>query len=157
MNNLSSHDVIARLGAKTNKHKEPKEWDPKEGFKRDKDQCTCCGSREHKIKNCPLKDDMKKKNSDKAGVRMDLGRQMGRKQRGLNQRIFLTDVKSDLSEKTKAAIEKNPDCKKEFEWVMTIMGTTGNTYHIKFSKDFMCTCPDHESRKQLCKHLFFII
>lgn len=89
--------------------------------------CSVCGDKTHTVKNCPLKEDMKKRNKDKGDNKMDLGRAMGRKQRGLEQRIFLMDVKSELSQKTKDAMAKNPDCKKEFDWVLNITGTTGNT------------------------------
>jgi hypothetical protein len=89
--------------------------------------CSCCGSKDHNVRGCPLKEDMKLANKDKADTRMDLKTQMGRKQRGLTQRIFLMDVKSELSDKCKNAMAQNPDCKKEYCWVLTITGTTGNT------------------------------
>lgn len=124
---LSTADAVSKLG-KSAKKQEDVDLDPTPKAQwSSKGMCSCCGSKEHNVRKCPLKDDMKEANKDKKNTRMDLKTQMGRKQRGLNQRIFLMDVKSELSNKTKDQMSKNPDCKKEYDWALTITGTTGNT------------------------------
>ncbi len=38
-----------------------------------------------------------------------------------------------------------------------IEGSTGTIYNIKFTKDYICcTCPDCQTRRKICKHIYFI-
>lgn len=38
-----------------------------------------------------------------------------------------------------------------------IMGTTGNVYNVTLSGNPICTCPDHQQRKNRCKHILFML
>lgn len=51
----------------------------------------------------------------------------------------------------------------EKEWtqdqvLFDVMGSTGNVYRVSCdeTEDWTCNCPDHERRKQDCKHIYFI-
>ena len=57
--------------------------------------------------------------------------------RGLKQRLFLLEVKT----------------RGEF----AVQGTSGNVYTVKIKDNSSCTCPDHMVRKNICKHICFIL
>lgn len=79
---MSTEDAVSKLG-KSAKRAEDNELDNKPKPKQStKGMCSCCGSKDHSVRTCPLKEDMKLANADKANARMDLRTQMGRKQRG---------------------------------------------------------------------------
>jgi hypothetical protein len=61
-----------------------------------------------------------------------------RRERGLHQKLFLIETKND------------------YEYL--IMGLTGNVYavNIKIGKP-TCTCPDHTTRQNRCKHIYFVL
>ena len=64
-----------------------------------------------------------------------------RKQRGLRERIYLLDAK------------KNSD-----EWVLTVKGQSKSIYKILIScNKVKCKCMDFNIRKNVCKHMFFIL
>lgn len=61
--------------------------------------------------------------------------------RAMKQKIFLL----------KAEYIKN-------EWFFQVQGTSGNIYNVKLtSKKQTCSCPDFIQRKNVCKHIIFII
>ena len=60
-----------------------------------------------------------------------------RKNRGLTQKLFIIESKSD------------------YDYV--IMGSTGNVYDVTISNIPTCTCPDFTTRGNRCKHIYFIM
>lgn len=38
-----------------------------------------------------------------------------------------------------------------------IMGSTGNVYNVIITNDPTCTCPDHITRGNRCKHIYFVL
>lgn len=60
-----------------------------------------------------------------------------RKDRGLTQKLYLIDKKND------------------YEYV--IMGSTGNVYDVKISKNPTCSCPDCKTNGNRCKHIYFVL
>jgi hypothetical protein len=64
-----------------------------------------------------------------------------RKTRSLTQRLYL--------------IEALPgqDLIREY----MIMGSTGNIYKVTITNQCLCTCPDYQTRFQMCKHIFFVL
>ena len=65
-----------------------------------------------------------------------------RKQRGITQKLFLIETLAIKSQS-------------EREYV--IMGSTGNVYNVTISCSPSCTCPDFITRKNRCKHIFFVL
>ena len=65
-----------------------------------------------------------------------------RRERGLTQRLFLIST-------------ENQDDKISY----SILGSTGNVYEIDMYKNgkTTCTCPDYMTRKNICKHQYFIM
>lgn len=63
-----------------------------------------------------------------------------RKYRGISQKLYL--------------IESN-DAQEKKEYV--IMGSTGNVYTVVIQEKPTCTCPDHKSRHNRCKHIYFVL
>lgn len=59
-----------------------------------------------------------------------------RKDRGLKQKLFLIETKND------------------YEYL--IMGLTGNVYTVSVTNKPTCTCPDHTTRNNRCKHIYFV-
>ena len=37
------------------------------------------------------------------------------------------------------------------------MGSTGNVYNVNISNSPTCTCPDHVTRHNRCKHIYFVL
>lgn len=68
------------------------------------------------------------------------GEYNARKYRGISQKLYLIESK-DLQEK------------KEY----VIMGSTGNVYTVTVQGKPICTCPDHKSRNNRCKHIYFVL
>jgi hypothetical protein len=60
-----------------------------------------------------------------------------RKQRGMSQKLYLIEATD------------------HFNYV--IMGSTGNVYHVNISNSPTCTCPDHTTRHNRCKHIYFVL
>lgn len=66
---------------------------------------------------------------------------MNRKARGLNQKLFLIEsIDNDVM-------------KRQY----VIMGSTGNVYTVSITNTPSCTCPDHQQRKNICKHIYFVM
>ncbi len=65
-----------------------------------------------------------------------------RKERGKKQNIFL--------------IERLPKIK-NFHRNFIVMGSSGNVYEVKINDKPSCTCPDHTSRNNRCKHIYFVL
>jgi len=64
-----------------------------------------------------------------------------RKQRGLNERIYLLDAKN-----------------KNKSWELTVKGSSKSIYKILLSANIIkCKCMDFSIRKKVCKHLYFIL
>ena len=64
-----------------------------------------------------------------------------RKQRGLLERIYLLDAKVNSN-----------------EWVLTVKGQSKSIYKILLSDNKVkCKCMDFNIRKNVCKHMFFIL
>ena len=66
-----------------------------------------------------------------------------RKNKGLNQKLYL--------------IESIIDETKIFERTYIVMGSTGNVYNVIINNKPICTCPDYATRKNRCKHIYFIL
>lgn len=83
------------------------------------------------------------KTKKKAVVKMKLPKQItnARKLRGLTQKIFMIEYRK---------ID-------EYDMEFDVMGTTKNVYTVKVTKTPTCTCPDHTTRFNRCKHIFFIL
>ena len=45
----------------------------------------------------------------------------------------------------------------EYERRYLIMGNSGNTYKVTIAKKPNCTCPDYRTRRNRCKHIFFVL
>lgn len=60
-----------------------------------------------------------------------------RKQRGLSQKLYLIEATTNYD--------------------YTIMGSTGNVYNVKITNSPTCTCPDHMTRHNRCKHIYFVL
>lgn len=65
-----------------------------------------------------------------------------RKYRGISQKLYLIE-----------SIDHEDYIKKEF----VIMGSTGNVYTVTIDEKPTCTCPDHKSRHNRCKHIYFVL
>ena len=65
-----------------------------------------------------------------------------RKQRGLAQRLFLIETLEPKEEKVRQYV---------------VMGSTGNVYTVTVTNVPTCTCPDHVTRGNRCKHIFFVL
>jgi len=64
-----------------------------------------------------------------------------RKQRGLQERIYLLDAKLDSE-----------------QWILTVKGQSKSVYKILICKNKVkCRCMDFNIRKNVCKHMFFIL
>jgi hypothetical protein len=66
-----------------------------------------------------------------------------RKQRGLNQKLYLL-------EENQVGTTIN----------YVVLGSTNNCYDITFVKNprsfkWTCSCPDHQRRRKICKHIYF--
>lgn len=68
------------------------------------------------------------------------GEYNARKYRGISQKLYL--------------IESN-DSQEKKEYI--IMGSTGNVYTVAVKEKPTCTCPDHKSRHNRCKHIYFVL
>jgi len=67
---------------------------------------------------------------------------MERKERGINQKIFLIET----------CEVKDPN-KREY----AVMGTSGNVYNVSIENKPTCTCPDYVQRQKRCKHIYFVL
>lgn len=65
-----------------------------------------------------------------------------RKDRGKTQKLFL--------------IESVPS-KDNHEKLYQVMGSTGNVYTVTINSNPSCSCPDHQTRHNRCKHIYFIL
>ena len=45
----------------------------------------------------------------------------------------------------------------DYEKDYTIIGSTGNIYTVKIKESPTCSCPDYTSRKNRCKHIYFVL
>jgi hypothetical protein len=64
----------------------------------------------------------------------------GRVHRAKTQKIYL--VNRDVSDESAT---------------FTIMGTTENIYEVELIGSPVCSCPDHQQRKNRCKHILFML
>jgi hypothetical protein len=64
-----------------------------------------------------------------------------RKQRGKSQKIFLI----------------NQEIKNENTGNFAVAGTTGNVYDVVINEKPSCSCPDFTTRRNRCKHIYFIL
>ena len=53
------------------------------------------------------------------------------------------------------SIQPEPDYPYERQYL--IMGNSGNTYTVTISNQPTCTCPDHTTRGNRCKHIYFVL
>jgi hypothetical protein len=67
-----------------------------------------------------------------------------RKERGKSQKIFLINQEM-----------KNDN--KSFSGSFAVAGTTGNVYNVLINEKPSCSCPDFTTRKNRCKHIYFIL
>lgn len=65
-----------------------------------------------------------------------------RKLRGTTQNIFL--IETIITGKV-------------YEREYVVMGSTGNIYNVLIANTPSCTCPDHMTRGNRCKHIYFIL
>ena len=66
---------------------------------------------------------------------------MNRYERALNQKLYLLNIEEH-----------------DEYMVFDVRGSTNNIYNIKLDKiNYSCSCPDHQTRNNVCKHILFII
>lgn len=61
--------------------------------------------------------------------------------RGLQQRLYLINVKKNC----------------EDDWKFDVEGSTGNIYEVRIKENITCECIDFHKRNKICKHIYFII
>ena len=69
----------------------------------------------------------------------------------------LEDARYNRAFTDKLFLVESYEATEEFKRVYDIMGSTGNVYKVIITKLPTCTCPDHVTRKNRCKHIYFVL